>query len=203
MRTVPNGVYHYGASAFPTGTFKSTNYWVDVVFNQTATDNTPPTVTAQSPAPNSTTAPANTMVTATFSEPVQAATITMTLTGPGGAVAGNVSYDGPSTTATFTPTGALTNSAGYTATIAGAKDLAGNTMSPSSVTWSFTTAAAPPPPPTQGPGGPILLVTSASNPFSSYYAEILRAEGLNEFDTADVSTLSSASLSAHDVVSNT
>ena len=195
-----DGVYHYGASAFPTSTFKSTNYWVDVVFNQTATDNTPPTVTARSPAPNSTTAPANTTVTATFSEPVQAATITMTLTGPGGAVAGNVSYDGPSTTATFTPTGALTNSAGYTATVAGAKDLAGNTMSPSPVTWSFTTAAAPPPPPTQGPGGPILVVTSASNPFSSYYAEILRAEGLNEFDTADVSTLSSAALSGHDVV---
>ena len=194
----PNGVYHYGASAFPIDTYKSSNYWVDVVFDQTATDHTPPTVTAQSPAPNSTTAPADTTVTATFSEPVQPATITITLTGPAGAVAGNVSYDGPSASATFTPTNPLANSTAYTATVSGAKDQAGNTMSP--ISWSFTTAAPPPPPPNQGPGGPVLLVTSAGNPFSSYYAEILRAEGVNEFDTADVSSLSSAALSAHDVV---
>jgi VCBS repeat-containing protein len=29
-----NGVYRYGASAFPTDTFRSTNYWVDIVFNE-------------------------------------------------------------------------------------------------------------------------------------------------------------------------
>jgi hypothetical protein len=27
-----NGVYRYGASAFPTATYNATNYWVDVVF---------------------------------------------------------------------------------------------------------------------------------------------------------------------------
>ena len=27
-----NGVYGYGASAFPTQTFNSANYWVDVTF---------------------------------------------------------------------------------------------------------------------------------------------------------------------------
>ena len=27
-----NGVYVYGASAFPTQTFNAANYWVDVVF---------------------------------------------------------------------------------------------------------------------------------------------------------------------------
>ncbi|MGE5644760.1 MAG: DUF4082 domain-containing protein, partial [Acidobacteriota bacterium] len=47
---------------------------------------------------------------------------------------------------------------------------------------------------------PVLVVTSSGNPFTSYYAEILRAEGLNAFDTADVSTVSSAGLSAYDVV---
>ena len=30
-----NGVYGYGASAFPTQTFNATNYWVDVVFDST------------------------------------------------------------------------------------------------------------------------------------------------------------------------
>ncbi|MGY3290058.1 VCBS repeat-containing protein [Bradyrhizobium sp. LM3.6] len=43
-----NGVYIYGAgSAFPTNSFKSSNYWVDVVFNgSTAANNTPPTAVA-------------------------------------------------------------------------------------------------------------------------------------------------------------
>ena len=30
-----NGVYKYGASAFPDSTFNATNYWVDAVFEQT------------------------------------------------------------------------------------------------------------------------------------------------------------------------
>jgi hypothetical protein len=29
-----NGVYRYGSNVFPTDSFKSTNYWVDVVFNR-------------------------------------------------------------------------------------------------------------------------------------------------------------------------
>jgi len=32
-----------------------------------------------------------------------------------------------------------------------------------------------------GPGGPILVLANTANPFSTYYAEILLAEGLNEF----------------------
>jgi hypothetical protein len=33
----PNGVYAYGSSStYPTGSYNSTNYWVDVVFNQTS-----------------------------------------------------------------------------------------------------------------------------------------------------------------------
>ena len=53
--------------------------------------------------------------------------------------------------------------------------------------------------PTQGPGGPILVVTSASSTFSKYYAEILRTEGLNEFAVADISTVTPAVLSGYDV----
>jgi hypothetical protein len=29
----PNGVYNYGATAFPSNSFNRTNYWVDVIFN--------------------------------------------------------------------------------------------------------------------------------------------------------------------------
>src|SRR6187397_1500113 len=59
-----------------------------------------------------------------------------------------------------------------------------------------TAAAADP---TQGPGGPILVISSSSNPFSTYYAEILRAEGLNEFTRTDISNLTQSALAAHDV----
>ncbi len=48
---------------------------------------------------------------------------------------------------------------------------------------------APPPPPDEGPGGPILVISNSANPFSRYYAEILRAEGLNEFAVTDLSTV--------------
>jgi hypothetical protein len=54
--------------------------------------------------------------------------------------------------------------------------------------------------PNQGPGGPILVVTSPGATFSRYYAEILRAEGFNAFTVADVSTVTAASLTPYDVV---
>jgi hypothetical protein len=56
-------------------------------------------------------------------------------------------------------------------------------------------AAIPPP-----PGGPILVVTSSADGFGAYLPEILRAEGLNEFDVADVSALSPQLLASHGVV---
>ncbi len=48
--------------------------------------------------------------------------------------------------------------------------------------------------------GPILLVSSSLNPFSSYYAEILRAEGFNAFAEVDISSLTAEMLAAHDLV---
>jgi hypothetical protein len=49
---------------------------------------------------------------------------------------------------------------------------------------------------------PILLVVNgayAANPFGPYLGEILRAEGLNEFDTLDISALTSADLTQHNL----
>jgi methionine-rich copper-binding protein CopC len=136
-----NGVYIYNANpTFPTQTFRSSNYWVDVVFNTTASDTTPPSLTNRSPAPNATSVPANATVTATFSEAVQQSTISFTLKDPNNnTVAASVNYNSSTFTATLTPNAALTASTTYTATVSGAKDNAGNTMS--TVTWSFTTAA--------------------------------------------------------------
>jgi hypothetical protein len=54
--------------------------------------------------------------------------------------------------------------------------------------------------PTQGPGGPILVITSGSSPYSTYYAEILRTEGFNAFAVADIGGVTASTLSAYDVV---
>jgi hypothetical protein len=56
-------------------------------------------------------------------------------------------------------------------------------------------AVVPPP-----PGGPILVVTSGADGFGRYLPEILRSEGLNEFDVADVGSLSPGLLAGHGVV---
>ncbi len=56
------------------------------------------------------------------------------------------------------------------------------------------------PPPTQGPGGPVLVVTTSTDPFGTYYAEILRNEGFNLFSVADISTVTATTLNNYDVV---
>ena len=58
----------------------------------------------------------------------------------------------------------------------------------------FDPGTAPPP-----TAAAILVITSAGNPFTQYNAEILRAEGLNAFVTADIATVTSATLPDYDV----
>jgi N,N-dimethylformamidase beta subunit-like, C-terminal/Domain of unknown function (DUF4082)/Bacterial Ig-like domain/Bacterial Ig domain len=140
-----NGVYVYSASsAFPSNTFKSSNYWVDVVFSGTGSggDTTPPSVVSRSPTANATGVAVSANVTATFSEAVQASTIVFTLKNAANnsLVSSTVSYNSTNFTATLTPGTLLSPSTTYTATLSGAKDAAGNTMS--SISWSFTTASA-------------------------------------------------------------
>lgn len=47
---------------------------------------------------------------------------------------------------------------------------------------------------------PILVVTSTANPFSAYNSEILKAEGLNLFETADIGSISPTSLAVYNIV---
>jgi hypothetical protein len=137
-----NGLYQYaGASTFPTQTFNGNNYWVDVVFSDTANDTTPPSVVSQTPAPGATNVLTVTAPTATFSESVQSSSISFVLKDPANnTVPGTVSYNDSTRTATFTPAGSLNASTTYTATVSNARDLAGNVMT-APATWSFTTAA--------------------------------------------------------------
>jgi methionine-rich copper-binding protein CopC len=134
-----NGVYRYGAGGgFPTQSYNSTNYWVDVVYsNVLPNDTTPPTVVARSPAPGATGVAGSANVTASFSEPVQANTISFVLRDAANAtVAAAVAYDATTRTVTLNPNATLVANAVYTATLSGATDNAGNVMA--TVSWSFT-----------------------------------------------------------------
>jgi hypothetical protein len=77
----------------------------------------------------------------------------------------------------------------------GVRDESGNAIE-DMFTTTFATARSP----LTGPGGPILVVTNPQNPFSTYYPEILRAEGFNEFSVADLSDISPATLSKFQLV---
>jgi len=203
--STPNGVFLYGASGFPT-TGGTNNYWVDVVFQtDLGPDTTPPVVLNVAPAPNATGVPLATTVTAIFSEAIDPASLTSSTVvlrdQSGVLIPAMVSYSAATRTATLATSAGLLAQAAYTATVSGGvsgvKDLAGNALA-SDVVWSFTTGS-PTPPPDDGPGGPILVISSSSNPFGRYYAEILRAEGLNEFTATDISLVTPAVLGAHDV----
>jgi methionine-rich copper-binding protein CopC len=139
-----NGVYASSAGAFPSSTYRSSNYWVDVAFMPASStpDTTPPTVTAVLPTDGATDVAAGSTVRATFSEAVTSTSITMSLTGPSGPIAGTRTYDPATRSVTFSPASALAGSTTYTASVSGGQDAAGNTMLP--VTWVFTTAAPPP-----------------------------------------------------------
>ena len=55
--------------------------------------------------------------------------------------------------------------------------------------------------PGDGPGGPILVVANdREHRFGRYYAEILRAEGLNEFAVEGVGALNAQTLAGYQVV---
>src|SRR5262249_27781531 len=64
------GVFAYGSgNIFPSQAFNASNYWVDVVYSQTA-GSTPPAVTNVTPSAGSTGVPVSVAPTATFSQPV-------------------------------------------------------------------------------------------------------------------------------------
>jgi hypothetical protein len=116
-----------------------------------------PTVTSVTPPDGSTLVCPNTaLITATFSKPMNPATInttTFTLSAAGGNVAGTVTYNAATQIATFKPTAGLgITSTQFTATITtGAQDLFGNPLA-SNFVWMFTTSAPCAPPPISGLG---------------------------------------------------
>jgi hypothetical protein len=137
-----NGVYGASAGTFPTQSFSSTNYFADV---EVVPDGDPgaPGVVSSSPAAAATAVAITGKVTATFSRPVDPATVngsTVTLTAPDGSlVPATVSYDDTTSTATLTPSAPLGYAKTYAAHVAGVRARDGMPMA-SAVDWTFTTA---------------------------------------------------------------
>jgi len=107
----------------------------------TSQDTTAPGVTLANPVSAATTVCINKTISASFSEamdPLTISTATFSLRQGAIPVPGSVTYSG--LTALFTPAGNFTANTTYTATIAEAKDLAGNATK--KTVWSFSTGAA-------------------------------------------------------------
>ena len=134
--SVLNGVYASG-NAFPSQSYKDTNYWVDVLFSRD--DTTPPTIANTSPIAGASSVASTVKPTATFVGTVDPASVTLALTdAAGAAVPGAFAFDAPSRTVRFTPAAALAKGATYTAT---ANALSGTgTPMPAPYSWSFTTS---------------------------------------------------------------
>lgn len=151
-----NGLFRYGASAFPNSSFSSTNYWVDVLFTNSLTgDVTPPTVTGFTPGDGATGVAVLPTLTAAFDEAADPDTLRFTLVDAGGAaIGGTVSYDATAHRATLVPAAPLPAGETFTASVTAA-DESGNTMS-EPVTWTFTT--------TTSQNCPCSLFSTASTP---------------------------------------
>jgi len=123
------------------------------VWNFTTVVALAPTVTASDPLNNATGVALNKIITATFSVPMNAATLaspatTFTLKQGVTNIPGTVTYVG--STASFTPTTNLLSGTVYTATIStGAQNVAGTGLA-SNYVWTFTTV------PPLGPLAPVL-----------------------------------------------
>ena len=146
-----NGIYAYSAATtFPTSTFNSSNYWVDVVFSTTLPTQ-PPVVTSFSPTNGSAGVSKTAAVTATFNKALDPTSVNSStfqlLDASSTVVSASVTYNNSTFTATLQPTAALANSSTYTAIVQGGgiKDSSGTPMAASYASSFVTTSSNPPP----------------------------------------------------------
>jgi len=203
----PNGLYVYNNAqttppSYPINTFQAANYWVDVKYtpDPLGPDNTPTLISFTSPADGATGFSVDGIVSVTFNEKINPVTVTGSTVflkdNTNSLIPATVTYSSTTRSATLVPSSQLSFLTTYTVTVKGGttgtriKDLAGNALAQDSV-WTFTTSEPPAPPPDEGAGGPILLISSALNPFSRYMVEILRAEGFTSFKAMDITEVES------------
>src|SRR6185295_4986406 len=122
-----NGVFAYGASAFPTLTWQAANYWVDVVFMAAAggTDTTPPVVSMTAPAAGATVSGSAVTVSATATDNVGVAGVQFKVDGVNLGAEDTTS----ATNGTHTVTAVARDAAGNTTTAASQSVTVSNTTS--------------------------------------------------------------------------
>lgn len=118
-----NGVYGYGSgNIFPTNTYKSTNYWVDVVFDGSGR----PIANADGGFVVNENGSISIAASALLANDTDSAGLPISITGVSNAQNGTVSYDPNTQTVTFVPTAGYTGTADFTYTIS---DTGGNAAS--------------------------------------------------------------------------
>ncbi|WP_341486585.1 Ig-like domain-containing protein [Pararhizobium sp. A13] len=149
-------------------------------------DHRSPSVSWVAPSPDAVDVDLGAVIMVTFSEDIDPASIganSFRLSAAGVPVDAGVLYDRWTRSVVLAPATPLTSATTYTVSIApGARDRAGNALA-TGHSWSFTTRRDL----EHGFGGPVLIVTSGTLPFSKYYSEILRAEGIGSFESVDLS----------------
>ena len=148
----------------------------------------------------------NTPITLYFNESMAPGTVLpatfMLRDDRGSVIPGKVTYDDETRTAVLQPISELNAGSTYEVMLKGSsegvRDQHHHPLAKDK-TWRFTTGVRAPATTTEGPGGPILLITSKANGFSQYYAAILRNEGFNEFDVKDLSEISASELTKYDL----
>lgn len=144
-----NGVYSYGSgTTFPTSSYQSSNYWVDVVFNQSTTNTAPVAANDNGYTTYSNTA-LSIAAASLLANDHDADGDPLSITGANGAVNGTVTFNSQTNSVIFTPVTGYTGVASFTYSIA---DGHGGT---SSATVSLTVNSQP------GGGTTSSLFTSA------------------------------------------
>lgn len=199
-----NGVFNSTGGNYPGSTFNSSYYWIDAVFSTTSAPTIPLSVDSVQPSNGSYGVVRPSKITARLSGAVNPVTVSGSTVqvedDAGNPVSGTVSYDSGNHAIEFTPSATLSYNKKYVVTLdAAITDMNGATLA-SNYVWNFTTGGQLTSDVNNGPGGPILVVTKSGDNYSKYYAEILRAEGMNYFDVKDLSAVTSSTLGSYNAV---
>ncbi len=146
-----------------------------------------PSVTSTLPASGAVAVAPNTVVSASFSEPMRAGTVTSALLVRHDAqpLAGNVAYDAELRRAVFTPSAALLANTLYTAVVTtAAQDLAGNHLAAEHA-WTFTTGSAADATP------PVISQPQPSGTLPSGTSQVMMSVSTNESATCKYDLASS------------
>lgn len=199
-----NSVFATTAGNYPNvGSTNGSYYWVDAVFSVTSSPNQALEVGVTQPKANAVGVPRTQVITAKFNRPVDTATVsnsTFRLFDKDGVqVSGTGTFDVGKGVAAFTASSQLNSGQRYTAKLSGTVADTGGLSLGSEYSWSFTVGSPVTTNPEASPGGPILAITSSGSPTSKYYGEILRTEGLNYYDSKDLSQINATMLADYKV----